>query len=62
MPDKSLKELITKGKSQGFLTKKEILEYLPSQISDPDQIEDIMQMINDMGIEVRDKTRTLSKQ
>ena len=47
-----LKKLIAKGKEQGFLTYAEVNDHLPEDISDPDQIEDIIRMINDMGITV----------
>ncbi len=47
-----LKELIAKGKEQGYLTYAEVNDHLPDDISDPDQIEDIIGMINDMGITV----------
>ena len=47
-----LKELIAKGKEQGYLTYAEVNDHLPADISDPDQIEDIISMINDMGITV----------
>jgi RNA polymerase primary sigma factor len=47
-----LKDLIAKGKEQGFLTYAEVNDHLPDDISDPDQIEDIIGMINDMGITV----------
>ncbi len=47
-----LKDLIGKGKEQGFLTYAEVNDHLPEDISDPDQIEDIIRMINDMGIMV----------
>ncbi len=47
-----LKELIAKGKEQGFLTYGEVNDHLPDDISDPEQIEDIIRMINDMGITV----------
>ncbi len=47
-----IKELITKGREQGFLTYAEVNDHLPEDISDPDQVEDIIQMINDMGISV----------
>ncbi len=47
-----LKKLIAKGKEQGFLTYAEVNDHLPDDISDPDQIEDIIRMINDMGIMV----------
>jgi RNA polymerase primary sigma factor len=47
-----LKSLIAKGKEQGYLTYAEVNDHLPDDISDPDQVEDIIQMINDMGIQV----------
>jgi len=47
-----LKELIAKGKEQGFLTYAEVNDHLPEDISDPEQVEDIIQMINDLGIQV----------
>ena len=47
-----LKELIAKGKEQGYLTYGEVNDHLPDDISDPEQIEDIIRMINDMGITV----------
>ena len=47
-----LKELITRGKEQGYLTYAEVNDHLPEDISDPDQVEDIIRMINDMGISV----------
>ena len=47
-----LKELIAKGKEQGFLTYSEVNDHLPDDISDSEQIEDIISMINDMGITV----------
>lgn len=47
-----LKDLITRGKEQGYLTYAEVNDHLPEDIADPDQVEDIIQMINDMGIRV----------
>jgi len=47
-----IRELITKGREQGYLTYAEVNDHLPEDISDPDQVEDIIQMINDMGINV----------
>src|SRR6056297_1639514 len=47
-----LRALIAKGKEQGYLTYAEVNDHLPEDISDPDQVEDIIQMINDMGIHV----------
>jgi RNA polymerase primary sigma factor len=50
-----LKVLIARGKEQGFLTYVEVNDHLPSEIVDPEQIEDIVNMINDMGIPVYEK-------
>ena len=47
-----LKSLIAKGKEQGFLTYAEVNDHLPNEIIEPEQIEDIVNMINDMGITV----------
>ena len=47
-----LKELITRGREQGYLTYAEVNDHLPDDISDPEQVEDIIRMINDMGINV----------
>ena len=47
-----LKELIAHGKEQGYLTYAEVNDHLPEDIADPDQVEDIIGMINDMGISV----------
>ena len=47
-----LRELIVRGKEQGFLTYYEVNDYLPEDISDPDHIEDIISMFGDMGISV----------
>ncbi len=47
-----LKDLIARGKEQGYLTYAEVNDHLPEDISDPDQVEDIIRMINDMGIQV----------
>jgi RNA polymerase primary sigma factor len=50
-----LKQLITQGKEQGFLTYAQVNDHLPDDIVDPEQIEDIINMINDMGISVHEK-------
>ncbi len=49
-----LKMLIARGKEQGFLTYAEVNDHLPDDIVDPEQIEDIIGMINDMGITVHE--------
>jgi len=50
-----LKELISKGREQGYLTYGEVNDHLPDEITDPEQIEDIIGMINDMGIAVHEQ-------
>jgi RNA polymerase primary sigma factor len=50
-----LKDLIARGKEQGYLTYAEVNDHLPNDIVDPEQIEDIVNMINDMGITVHEK-------
>jgi RNA polymerase primary sigma factor len=50
-----LKELIARGKEQGYLTYIEVNDHLPNDIVDPEQIEEIVNMINDMGIAVHEK-------
>src|SRR3569833_3839414 len=52
--ESQLKLLIARGKEQGFLTYREVNDHLPDEIVDPEQIEDIIAMINDMGIPVHD--------
>ncbi|HCE9549565.1 TPA: RNA polymerase sigma factor RpoD [Pseudomonas aeruginosa] len=47
-----LKALIARGREQGYLTYAEVNDHLPEDISDPEQVEDIIRMINDMGINV----------
>ncbi|UVK76701.1 MAG: RNA polymerase, sigma 70 (sigma D) factor [Sodalis sp. Fle] len=54
-PQSQLKLLVTRGKEQGFLTFAEVNDHLPEDIVDSDQIDDIIQMINDMGIQVMEE-------
>ena len=54
-PAQQLKALIARGKEQGYLTYTEVNDHLPNDIVDPEQIEDIVNMINDMGIAVHEK-------
>jgi RNA polymerase primary sigma factor len=51
----SIRDLIAKGKEQGFLTYAEVNDHLPDSVVDPEQIEDIVRMINDMGISVHEQ-------
>jgi RNA polymerase primary sigma factor len=55
-PQSQLKTLLAKGREQGYLTYAEINDHLPPDMVDSDQIEDIIQMINDMGIQVFEET------
>ena len=50
-----LKLLIAKGKEQGYLTYAEVNDHLPNEIVDPEQIEEIIATINDMGIPVHEE-------
>ncbi|MHB1790994.1 MAG: RNA polymerase sigma factor RpoD [Acidiferrobacteraceae bacterium] len=50
-----LKKLIIQGKEQGFLTYRDINDHLPEDVHDADQIEAVINMINDMGIDVYDQ-------
>ncbi|WP_299270732.1 RNA polymerase sigma factor RpoD [uncultured Psychrosphaera sp.] len=51
-PQSQLKLLILKGREQGYLTFAEVNDHLPQDMIDAEQVEDIIQMINDMGIKV----------
>ena len=54
-PQSEIKLLITKGREQGFLTYAEVNDHLPEDIVDPDQIEDVINMLSDMGIDVHEE-------
>jgi RNA polymerase primary sigma factor len=51
-----LKKLIVLGKERGWVTYAEINEHLPDDIQYSEQVDGIIGMINDMGIEVRQET------
>ena len=57
-----IKQLIAKGKEQGFLTYAEVNDHLPDGIVESDQIEDIIRMINDMGISVHESAPDADEQ
>jgi len=57
-----IKQLIARGKEQGFLTYSEVNDHLPDSIVEPDQIEDIIRMINDMGISVHESAPDADEQ
>ena len=44
-------ELIEKGREQGYLTYADVNDHLPEDISDPDQVDEIIGMINDLGLQ-----------
>jgi RNA polymerase primary sigma factor len=50
--DASIKKLLARAKKRGYITVDELNEALPSDQMSPDQIEDIMSAINDMGVQV----------
>jgi RNA polymerase primary sigma factor len=47
-----LRELIEKGREQGFITYADINDHLPEDVSDPDQLDEVIQMVNDLGLQV----------
>src|SRR3546814_5418533 len=53
-PQSDIKQLISKGLEQGYLTYAEVNDHLPDDMVDPEQIEDIIGMITGMGIEVHE--------
>src|SRR5690606_12617859 len=55
-PQSDIKQLISKGLEQGYLTYAEVNDHLPDDLVDPEQLEDIIGMINGMGIEVHETT------
>ena len=52
LDNSGLRELIEKGREQGFITFADINDYLPDEVSDPDQLEEVIQIINDLGLQV----------
>ena len=60
LENSGLRELVDKGKDQGFLTYEDINSMLPEDISDPDQVEETIQMLMDIGIEVLESTNNAS--
>ena len=60
LENSGLRELVDKGKDQGFLTYQDINSMLPEDISDPDQVEETIQMLMDIGIEVLESTNNAS--
>ena len=60
LENSGLRELVDKGKDQGFLTYEDINSMLPEDISDPDQVEETIQMLMDIGIEVLESNNSAS--
>ena len=58
LENSGLRELVDKGKEQGFLSYEDINSMLPDDISDPDQVEETIQMLIDIGIEVHESLLT----
>ncbi len=58
LENSGLRELVDKGKEQGFLTYEEINAMLPEDISDPDQVEETIQMLIDIGVEVQERAQS----
>ncbi|WP_275667769.1 RNA polymerase sigma factor RpoD [Fastidiosibacter lacustris] len=51
-----IKELLALGREQGYLTYADVNDYLPDEITDPERIEEVIQMINDVGVKVFEST------
>ncbi len=54
-PTSQVAALISRGKEQGYLTHAEVNDHLPDSITEPEQIEDLIQMLNDVGIPVHEQ-------
>ena len=52
LENSGLRELIEKGREQGYITFADINDYLPDEVSDPDQLDEVIQIINDLGLQV----------
>ena len=48
LENSGLRELIEKGREQGYITYADINDYLPDEVSDPDQLDEVIQIINDL--------------
>ena len=55
LENSGLRELVDKGKEQGFLTYEDINSMLPEDISDPDQVEETIQMLINIGVEIQER-------
>ncbi|VFP78016.1 RNA polymerase sigma factor RpoD [Buchnera aphidicola (Cinara cuneomaculata)] len=60
-PKSQLKLLVSHGKEQGYLTYSEVHDHLPNEITDSDQIKNIIQMIKDLGIHVVEEAREIEE-
>ncbi|VFP83504.1 RNA polymerase sigma factor RpoD [Buchnera aphidicola] len=60
-PKSQLKLLVSHGKEQGYLTYSEVHDHLPDEITDSDQIKNIIQMIKDLGIQVVEEAREIEE-
>ena len=54
-PTSQVAALISRGKEQGYLTYAEVNDHLPASITESEQIEDIIQMLQDVGIPVHER-------
>ena len=52
LENSGLRELIEKGREQGYITFADINDYLPDEVSDPDQLDEVIQIVNDLGLQV----------
>ncbi|MEL0243606.1 MAG: RNA polymerase sigma factor region1.1 domain-containing protein, partial [Gammaproteobacteria bacterium] len=52
LENSGLRELIEKGREQGYISYADINDFLPEDVSDPDQLEEVISLINELGLEV----------
>src|ERR1700750_1591626 len=62
LSDAAVKKMIKQAKKRGFVTFDQLNEVLPSDTTSPEQIEDIMSMLSDMGINVSEAEESDSEE
>jgi len=58
LENSGLRELIEKGREQGYISYADINDFLPEDVSDPDQLEEVISLINELGLEVLENPPT----
>ncbi len=50
--DTEMQDLVAKGKSQGYLTYDEVIRYLPDEAVDPDKLDNLLILMDELGIQL----------